>query len=206
MNMPPVHMCVFLSHEHKQLKAKIVQLKNHINFLEKTIAEKNLDHTRSCSISCQTDITIQRRPYPSEPQKPPASLHEEARLHRLVNAQNELLSKYENESIRHRQEQQFQTSPPSALVEDYERRLIRCQKEKEQAERRAAVAQKHMIKLERRYEDMRKKLSVLDGGFFEEVNDLKFALQQATNLNQEYEKTIQMLSAQLGITYPVTNT
>ena len=73
-------------------------------------------------------------------------------------------------------------------------------------ERRTVSAQKHMTKLARRCEDMRKKMSVLDDGFFAEVDDLKFALQQATSLNQEYEKTIQMLSAQLGITYPVTNT
>ncbi|CAF2466253.1 unnamed protein product [Rotaria sp. Silwood2] len=203
MDMPPVHMCVFLSHEHELLKTEIVELKNHINFLEKTIAEKNLDHTRSCSISCQTDISIQRRPNPSEPIRP--SFDEEAHLHRLINAQNELLRKYENEAI-HNHHRQFEVSPPSALIEDYERRLIRCQKEKEQAERRTVAVQNRMRKLERRYESMRQKLNLLDDEFFEEVNDLKFALQQATSLNREYEKTIQMLSAQLGITYPITDT
>ncbi|CAF1106466.1 unnamed protein product [Rotaria sp. Silwood1] len=202
MDMPPVHMCVFLSHEHELLKTEIVELKNHITFLEEKIAEKNLDHTRSCTISCQTDISIPRRPCPSEPIRP--SFDEEAHLHRLINAQKELLRKYENEAMYHRQEQ-FESSPPSALIEDYERRLIRCQKAKEQAERRTVAIQKRMTKLEKRYESMRQKLSVLDDEFFEEVNDLKFALQQATHLNREYEKTIQMLSTQLGISYPVTD-
>ncbi|CAF1031377.1 unnamed protein product [Rotaria sordida] len=204
MDMPPVYMCVFLSHEHEQLKTKIIELKNHINFLEQTIAEKNLDHTRSCSISCQTDISVPRRPCPSEPIRP--SFDEEAHLNRLINAQNELLRKYECEAIYTRQQQQFELSPPSALIEDYERRLSRCQKEKKQAERRAVSAQKRMTILERRYESMRQKLSLLDDEFFEEVNDLKFALQQATGLNREYEKTIQMLCARLGITYPITDT
>jgi len=198
MDMPPIHLCVFLSHEHEQLKEKIVKLKNNIAHLKQTIAEKNLDHSRSCSISCQTDIAIPYRPQPIR-----SSFDEEAHLHRLLNDQNELLKKYENESIHKRQQRQFQISPPSALIEDYERRLIRCQKEKEQAERRAISAQKRMTKLEERYERMRQKMSVLDDGFFEEVNDLKFALQQATSLSQEYEKTIQILSARLGITYPI---
>jgi predicted nucleic acid-binding Zn-ribbon protein len=199
MDMPPIHMCVFLSHEYEQLKAKIVKLKNHISHLEQTIAEKNLDHSRSCSISCQTDIAVRHRP----PQPVRSSFDEEAHLHRLLNAQNELLRKYEDEAVHNRQQRHFQSSPPSALIEDYERRLIRCQKEKEQVERRAASAQKRMTKLEGRYESMRQKMSVFDDGFFEEVNDLKFALQQATSLSREYEKTIQMLSAQLGITYPI---
>jgi hypothetical protein len=201
MDMPPVHLCCFLSYEHEQLKEKVIQLKNHITNLQQTVAERNLDHTRSCSISCQTNIAIPHRPL----QPVRSSFDEEAHLHRLVNAQNELLKKYENESIHKRQQGQFQLSPPSAFIEDYERRLIRCQKEKEQAERRAVSTQKRLRKLEERYENMRQKMSVLDDGFFEEVNDLKFALQQATGLNREYEKTIQMLSARLGITYPITN-
>ena len=49
-------------------------------------------------------------------------------------------------------------------------------------------------------------MSVFDDEFFEEVNDLKFALQQATSLSQEYEKTIQMLCARLGIVCPITDT
>jgi hypothetical protein len=200
MDMPPIHMCVFLSYEHKILEAKIIKLKNHIAHLEQIIAEKNLDNSRSCSIACQTNIVIPDRPQPIR-----SSFDEEAHLHRLLNAQNELLKKYENEAIHKREQREFQLSPPSALMEDYERRLIRCQKGKEQAERRAISAQKHMTKAEGRYESMRRKLSVLDNGFFEEVNDLKFALQQATSLGREYEKTIQMLSARLGITYPITD-
>jgi hypothetical protein len=203
MDMPPVYMCVFLTHEYKQLKAKIIELKNDIVHLEQIIAEKNLDHSRSCSISCQTDIAIQHRSFSPQPVR--SSFDEEAHLHRLLNDQNELLKKYEHEALHKRHQRQFQVSPPSALIEDYERRLIRCQKEKEHAEQRAVSAQKRMTKLEGRYEGMRQKMSVLDDGFFEEVNDLKFALQQATNLSQEYEKTIQMLSARLGITYPIEN-
>lgn len=202
MDMPPVYKCVYLNHEHEQLKAEIVELENHIEFLQRKISEKNLDHARSCTISCQADISVEKRPYPPKPIRP--SFDEEAHLRHLAEAQNDLLKKYENDALRNREERHFQVSPPSQLIEDYERRIIRCQRAIEHAERRAASAKNRMAKLEKRFKSTHQKLSLFDDEFFEEVDDLKFALQQATSLSDEYEKTIQMLSARLGITYPVT--
>ncbi|CAF0724386.1 unnamed protein product [Rotaria sp. Silwood1] len=193
MEMPPIHMCAFLNYENERLKTKIADLKRHIAHLERIIAEKNLDHIHSCSISCQTDITVPRRPSPTGR----LPTEEQLRLHRLLKAQNDLLKKYENESIRDRQE-----ASSSKLIHDYERRLIQCEKEKEEAEKRAMCAQKRMEKFEERYERMKKELSALDENFFDDIEDLKFALQQANNLNREYEKTVQMLSDRLGIPYP----
>ena len=201
MDMPPVHMCVFLTYEHQQLKTKIVQLKSQIAHLKQTISEKNLDHSRSCSISCQTNLLPRPRSHsPSPPVRVPSN--EQTHLHRLINEQNDLLKKYEAEAIEKRHHRQHQISPPSAVIDDYQHRLNRCQRDKEQAEQRAISAQKRLRKFEERYETMRRKMSLFDDGFFDEVNDLKFALQQANRLSEEYEKTIQMLSAQLGITYP----
>ena len=202
MDMPPVHMCVFLTYEHQQLKAKIVQLKSEIAHLKQTIVEKNLDHSRSCSISCQTDHHPRPRSHSPPIQPVRSSFDEQTHLHRLLNDQNQLLKKYEAEALQKRHQRQEQISPPSALIEDYERRLIRCHREKQQAEQRAISAQKRLTKFEQRYETMRRKMNVFDDGFFEEVNDLKFALQQANRLSEEYEKTIQMLTAQLGLPYP----
>lgn len=39
-------------------------------------------------------------------------------------------------------------------------------------------------------------------GFFEEIEDLKFGLKQATKLNKEYEKTLRKLCIQFGVPYP----
>ena len=197
MDMPPVHMCAFLSHENERLKTKIVDLKGHIAHLEQMIAEKNLDHARSCSISCQTDIVVPRRPNPIV--RP--SSDEQIRLHRLLKAQNDLLKQYENENMRNRQE-----SSSSGLINDYERRLIQCKKEKELAEKRAICAQRRMEQFEERCTRMKRELSLIDENFFEELEDLKFALQQANNLNREYEKTVQMLSNRLGISYATATT
>lgn len=195
MDMPPVHMCVFLTYEHQQLKTKIIQLKSQIAHLKQTISEKNLDQSRSCSISCQTDL----HPRPRSHSPVRFSFDDQTHLHRLINEQNDLLKKYEAQALEKRHQRQ---SPPSAMIDDYEHRLTRCQREKEHAEQRAIVAQKRLRKFEERFETMRRKMNLFDDGFFDEVNDLKFALQQANRLSEEYEKTIQMLSAQLGITYP----
>lgn len=195
MEMPPIHMCAFLSHENQRLKTKIADLKRHIARLEQTISDRNLDHIHSCSISCQTDIDI-----PRSRSNPVIRISsgEEQRLHRLLKAQNELLRKYEHDN-HHSEQRDFVSTD---VINDYERRLKQYQKEKDQAEQRAMAAERRMEMFEQRYERMKKEISSLDENFFEEIEDLKFALHQANNLNREYEKTVQMLSDRLGLPYP----
>jgi small-conductance mechanosensitive channel len=58
---------------------------------------------------------------------------------------------------------------------------------------------------DRLVQDKRKlkdELKGLDHGFFEEVEDLKYALQQSGRLNQEYEKSLRKLCSQSGVPYP----
>ena len=191
MDMPPIHMCAFLNHENARLKAKIVDLKQQRTRLEQIIADNHHDHARSCSISCQTDIDVVHR------HAPPTAPDEQARLHRLLSAQNDLLRKYENEAQRDRQQ-----PSSSGVIQEYERRLHRCEMEKRDAEQRATQLETRLATIEERYGRMRQELSVLDENFFDEIEDLKFALQQASNLNREYEKTVHMLSNRLGIVYP----
>jgi len=39
-------------------------------------------------------------------------------------------------------------------------------------------------------------------GFFEEIEDLKYALQQSAQLNKEYEKALRRICLQFGLPYP----
>lgn len=43
-------------------------------------------------------------------------------------------------------------------------------------------------------------------GFFEEVEDLKYALQQAARLNSAYEKALKQLCSQYGLSFPKITT
>lgn len=47
---------------------------------------------------------------------------------------------------------------------------------------------------------------MLDRGFFEEIEDLKYALQQAARLNSAYEKALRQLCSQCGMPYPKMTT
>ena len=116
------------------------------------------------------------------------------RLQRLLQSQNELLKKYETND---------RPNSSSKLIDNFERRLRQAKEEKDQAEQRAQQAEDRLAKLEERYERMRREMSVLDENFFDEIEDLKYALQQANQLNREYERTVQMLSDRLGIAYPL---
>lgn len=58
------------------------------------------------------------------------------------------------------------------------------------------------VKLENQYKSLKKELQSLDPGFFEEIEDLKFALQQSALLNREYEKTLKNMCLRFGIPYP----
>lgn len=39
-------------------------------------------------------------------------------------------------------------------------------------------------------------------GFFEEIEDIKYALQQSAKLNKVYEKTLRKMCMQFGVPYP----
>lgn len=202
-------MCAFLSHENERLKRKIVDLKRQRAELNRIVATRTSDHNRSCSISCQTDINLGPRPTPPHPTRHPSDEH--LRLHRLLQAQNELLKKYETEAALDRSPKRplassSLSSSSSERLQHYEHRLRQCQREKEEAEQRAAATEQRLAQVEQRYQRMRREIGALDENFFEEIEDLKFALQQANNLNREYEKTVQMLSTRLGIAYPRVET
>ena len=182
MDMPPVHMCAFLNDENQRLKEKIHHLKTRIHQLEQQTPRS----TYSCTISCQTDLNL-----PSNQ----TSKNEIQHLHRLLKSQNDLLKKYENENS-------SESMPSKDLIRTYELRLKQSEKEREQAEQRANVAEQRMNTFRERYERMKREINSLDENFFEEIEDLKFALQQANKLNEEYEKTVKILSDRLGISAP----
>ena len=149
MDMPPIHHCVFINHEHERLKSKINSLENQIRELQQRIP---LSSHRSRSISCQTDFIP-------------------------LKEKDDEMQRYEQFTV------------------DYQR----YKQQIDRARKRQISAEHRLNKCQKRFD----RIQMFDRGFFDEVNDLKYALQQAIHLNREYEKTIQMLSAQLGLHYPI---
>ncbi|XP_022084063.1 centrosomal protein of 290 kDa-like [Acanthaster planci] len=52
---------------------------------------------------------------------------------------------------------------------------------------------------------LKKELQGLDEGFFDEIEDLKYALQQSAKLNKEYEKALRRTCKQFGVPYPMSS-
>ncbi|XP_073233357.1 uncharacterized protein [Porites lutea] len=80
-------------------------------------------------------------------------------------------------------------------------------KERLTPSKRDLMADLHKVSKERdRLAKERKKfkdeLKMLDRGFFEEIEDLKYALQQAARLNTAYEKALKKLCSQSGMPFP----
>lgn len=65
-----------------------------------------------------------------------------------------------------------------------------------------AKLKKENRKLRQNIEKLKKELSGLDHGFFEEVEDIKYALLQSSKMNKIYEKTLRKMCMQFGIPYP----
>lgn len=61
---------------------------------------------------------------------------------------------------------------------------------------------KEREKLRKENKKLKEELKGLDFGFFEEIEDIKFALQQSAKLNKEYEKTIKKLCMKFGVPCP----
>lgn len=58
-------------------------------------------------------------------------------------------------------------------------------------------------KLAKEKQKLKKELGALDENFFEEIEDLKYALQQSARLNQEYDKALRQVCDNFGAPFPL---
>ncbi|KAL9976136.1 hypothetical protein ACROYT_G013391 [Oculina patagonica] len=69
--------------------------------------------------------------------------------------------------------------------------------------RKVSQERDRLAKERKKFKD---ELKMLDRGFFEEIEDLKYALQQAARLNSAYEKALKQLCSQCGVSFPKITT
>ncbi|XP_067886894.1 centrosomal protein of 290 kDa-like [Heterodontus francisci] len=62
--------------------------------------------------------------------------------------------------------------------------------------------QKERDKLTKEKRSLKNELAGLDKGFFEEIEDLKYALQESAKLNKEYEKCLRKICEKYGLPFP----
>ncbi|XP_067831119.1 centrosomal protein of 290 kDa-like [Heptranchias perlo] len=62
--------------------------------------------------------------------------------------------------------------------------------------------QKERDKLTKEKRSLKNELAGLDKGFFEEIEDLKYALQESAKLNKEYEKCLRKMCEKYGLPFP----
>ncbi|XP_051879969.1 centrosomal protein of 290 kDa-like [Pristis pectinata] len=62
--------------------------------------------------------------------------------------------------------------------------------------------QKERDRLTKEKNSLKNELAGLDKGFFEEIEDLKYALQESAKLNKEYEKCLQKMCENCGLPFP----
>ncbi|RDD47111.1 Centrosomal protein of 290 kDa [Trichoplax sp. H2] len=151
-------------------------------------------------------------------------------INRLLAVHNNLMKKYQRE-LKNSTNQIEQITSLTFEKQEVQQQLNLCQEkikalEKERTvreeqlakaglvsakdfETRAALTSKLSIitkentKLSEENHKLRTELEGIDKEFFDEIEDLKFALQQASSHNIEYEKTLRKLCSQFGLPYPL---
>ncbi|XP_074646591.1 uncharacterized protein LOC141902658 [Tubulanus polymorphus] len=229
MEIPDIHTCGHLNAENIKLKKRISKLHETnkglkmqlLNLTEKSKVEemlKNFVTTRSTYVQTEGGSRTYARIQKKEP-KPMAGIEEAAKTKKLMSMHNSLMRRYEKE-LKINMEHTDTITALSLKVNELEMKL---QEEKLQAvtakQKDATPGKKNKKnvrldnarlkelsveneRLKKENDKFRKELTGLDKGFFDEIKDLKYGLQQSAKLNREYEKTLYRLCKQFGVPYP----
>ncbi|XP_071785444.1 uncharacterized protein [Asterias amurensis] len=194
------------------------------------------DHIHNRSVGVQTDPPGYRSSYLKPLQRiPPANnkqdkTDEQKRADRLLTMHNKLMKRYEKE-LRTNTANTETIAALNLRIQDLERQLTRSREQVQRLERsmtprghrrrsgrsrsrsvspyidiQVQQLKKERDQLAKEKKKLKKELRGLDEGFFEEIEDLKYALQQSAKLNKEYEKALRRTCDQFGVPYPMMGT
>ena len=138
------------------------------------------------------------------------------RLRSLIDVQNKVIQRYEAQLKGLKEQvadhQQMKSDNEALKLENdlLKRELANRKADDGTGEERIALLLRELSGIKREKEQLfeerrqlRAELSSIDPEFFEEIEDLKFSLVRTRRLNEEYEKTIRVLSNKLGISPPL---
>jgi len=138
------------------------------------------------------------------------------RLRSLIDVQNKVIQRYEaqlkglKEQVADHQRMKSDNEALKLENDLLKRELANRKADDGTGEERIALLLRELSGVKREKEQLseerrqlRAELSSIDPEFFEEIEDLKFSLVRTRRLNEEYEKTIRVLSNKLGISPPL---
>ncbi|XP_070575494.1 centrosomal protein of 290 kDa-like [Ptychodera flava] len=152
---------------------------------------------------------------------------ENERINKILSMHNHLMRRYEKEvktnadhietiaalNLRiHDLEQNL--SAAKQRIKELERKSPRWSAGRKQRRRSASLdnsldlrseletVRKERNKLAKDKKKLKKELQGLDEGFFDEIEDLKFALQQSAKLNQQYDRTLRNMCRKFKVPFP----
>ncbi|XP_071177078.1 centrosomal protein of 290 kDa-like isoform X1 [Mytilus edulis] len=200
---------------HKELQV-FKQKENIDNLLKSYVTTRNT--------SCQTEPGRSWQPICFQKKKSEEAKENDAdKTNKLLSMHNQMMRRYEKE-VKLNMSHMETITDLNIQLSELERKLIdksekhkKTQKElldlhvgkhkkmaqkKEDTEDKYSHIKNECVKVKKENEKLKKELKGLDLGFFEEIEDIKFALQQSAKLNKEYEQTLRKMCVKFGIPYP----
>ncbi|XP_013381384.1 centrosomal protein of 290 kDa [Lingula anatina] len=166
----------------------------------------------------------------TQPKKPAVTVTSEAeKTNKLLTMHNGLMKRYEKEmktNIRHVEtitSLNIKVTELEQKLKQAEDKIHRLERDKGSSSRlsrrsrsrsgspkqSATSLQRELTRVKRERDKLLKikqklteELKGLDHSFFEEIEDLKYTLQESTKLNKQYEKSLRTLCSRFGVPYP----
>ncbi|XP_050398529.1 centrosomal protein of 290 kDa [Patella vulgata] len=229
MSFPDIHCCSMLTAENLELKKKYNRLKqqkekiqNHLDvILEQQKVEKLLKNfvtTRNVYVQTETPGWLKSASHRQQPIKTPVTTdrvyQESEQMTKVLSMQNQLMKRYEKEVKQNMEHLETITNLNGKIaqleskVQKGEEELFSMKRElfKVKGPTGSGASLKDVtrekIKLKKENKKLRTELDGLDKGFFDEVEDIKYALQQSAKLNQEYDKLLRKMCKKYGVPFP----
>ncbi|XP_062896921.1 centrosomal protein of 290 kDa-like isoform X2 [Mobula hypostoma] len=236
MDIPSIHRCLWLCAENEHLQRKLKKHRQKNELLETQLLE--IQEKLRLQQLMRDFVTTRDAQIQTEPQqwhrtgfKEDNATKADVKRNQLLQTYNALQKQYEEE-LKTIKEQSETISKLTIMNHELELQLMTCkqklqQLQQTQMERKQRMSmleqdstsckqllfmverlQKEKDRLTKEKNSLKNELAGLDKGFFEEIEDLKYALQESAKLNKEYEKCLQKMCEKHGLpfiqpSYPV---
>ncbi|XP_065676373.1 centrosomal protein of 290 kDa isoform X2 [Hydra vulgaris] len=221
MNIPPLHVCYSLTHENEKLQIKYRKLTSKYKQLLEEYNE--LKNQQLKGFESSKGINEKKSIESLNQEKSNANLEKLLVLHTEMMGQLDRrtkdnknlvqeLEKFEAENKKFINQVTSLNQEKKNIQKQLELKTLQLSilsskfnnKSKEDHLKQILILKKELKKLQAENNHLKEELKGLDIGFFEEIEDMKYALQQSSKLNSQYELVLKRLCKQFGLNYETT--